>query len=332
MSCVKRKSSITGLLLLLSLAALLCGASMVVAAGEDLQIRRIDPRLAAKDSIDNLACNAPLQGNACLGFNRAPGLTIIDNGDVSDQVIVTTQSVANLGYANCVIRDLNTAVNLTHSYVGDLIVELERGNLSRDIYFPPVSCNATGLDAIFDDEGPMAPNTCPASGLTLRPDESLSAFDGRRLDGTWRLTVRDVLSGDTGTFNRWGLAADVQCDLLTTGCTDDADTMCLNNERFRVEVDWQNSQGGSGIGQAFKLTDDSGYFWFFDQNNVEVVVKVLNACGSNNRYWVFAAGLTNVQVDLHVTDTQTGASVPYFNPQGVPFDPIQDTNAFATCP
>jgi hypothetical protein len=35
---------------------------------------------------------------------------------------------------------------------------------------------------------------------------------------------------------------------------------------------------------------------------------------------------------LTVTDTQTGTIETYTNPQGTPFEPIQDTNAFATCP
>ena len=52
-----------------------------------------------------------------------------------------------------------------------------------------------------------------------------------------------------------------------------------------------------------KLTDDSGYLWFFDADNIELIVKVLDGCGVNNRYWVFAGGLTNVEVDIIVTDT-----------------------------
>jgi len=64
----------------------------------------------------------------------------------------------------------------------------------------------------------------------------------------------------------------------------------------------------------------------------EMVVKVLNACALNSRYWTFAGGLTDVNVILTVTDTQTGAIQTYTNPQGTPFQPIQDTNAFATCP
>ena len=81
-----------------------------------------------------------------------------------------------------------------------------------------------------------------------------------------------------------------------------------------------------------RLTDDSGYFWFFDPTNVEVVFKVLNACGLNQAYWFYAGGLTNVQVTITVTDTKTGAVKTYTNSQGKAFQPVQDSSAFTTCP
>jgi hypothetical protein len=49
----------------------------------------------------------------------------------------------------------------------------------------------------------------------------------------------------------------------------------------------------------------------------------------NNRYWVFAGGLTNVNVVITVTDSQTGVIKTYTNLQGTAFRPIQDTSAFA---
>jgi hypothetical protein len=118
-----------------------------------------------------------------------------------------------------------------------------------------------------------------------------------------------------------------------TGCLQDAATLCLNGGRFQVNANWRTTDGTTGRGQAVPLSDDSGYFWFFGPNNVEVVVKALNACSLTvPRFWVFAAGLTNVQVDLTVTDTKTGMVKTYNNPLGRPFQPIQDTGAFATCP
>ena len=65
---------------------------------------------------------------------------------------------------------------------------------------------------------------------------------------------------------------------------------------------------------------------------MEVVVKVLNGCGSNGNFWIFAGGLTDIRVVMTVTDRQTGTVRSYSNPQGTAFRPIQDTNAFASCP
>ena len=115
-------------------------------------------------------------------------------------------------------------------------------------------------------------------------------------------------------------------------CTQSATTMCLNNNRFAVSATYLTNDGSNGSGQAVKLTDDTGYFWFFSSSNVEAMIKVLNACGLNSRYWVFAGGLTNVKVVLTITDTKNGTTKTYTNPINTAFQPIQDTGAFSTCP
>ncbi len=120
---------------------------------------------------------------------------------------------------------------------------------------------------------------------------------------------------------------------IESTCTADTHRLCLNGGRFAVEAQWSTIQATAGAGIAVPLTDDTGYFTFFSAENVEVVVKVLDGCFPPfNHYWVFASGLTNVEVELTVTDTQTGEVVTYFNPQLTPFQPIQDTQAFDTCP
>ncbi len=114
-------------------------------------------------------------------------------------------------------------------------------------------------------------------------------------------------------------------------CATGPEALCLGG-RFRVEATWETADGAIGTGSAVELTNDTGYFWFFSQTNVEVLVKVLDACGDPfDRFWVFAAGLTDVEVTLTVTDTQTGAVREYHNPQRTSFVPIQDIDAFA-CP
>jgi hypothetical protein len=114
----------------------------------------------------------------------------------------------------------------------------------------------------------------------------------------------------------------------STTCEPGPDHLCLNASRFRVEATWTTPAGGTGSGQAVALTDDTGYYWFFDSTNVEIVIKVLDGCSLNGHFWVFAAGLTNVGVLLTVTDTTTGSIATYTNRQNKPFSPIQDTSAF----
>ena len=118
---------------------------------------------------------------------------------------------------------------------------------------------------------------------------------------------------------------------MASGCTSDATALCLSGARFRVSAAWQTGTQ-SGQGMAVPLTGDTGYFWFFSSSNVEMVVKVLDGCSFNEHKWVFAGGLTNVEVTLTVTDTQTGAVRTYVNPASTAFLPIQDTSAFSTCP
>ena len=114
-------------------------------------------------------------------------------------------------------------------------------------------------------------------------------------------------------------------------CQANETTLCLNDGRFRVDVEFAAEGAELASASAELLTDDTGYLWFFRPDNVEVVVKVLDACTFNDSFWVFAAGLTNVQVRMQVTDTRTGDFVLYRNPQETRFEPIQDTAAFKTC-
>jgi hypothetical protein len=116
------------------------------------------------------------------------------------------------------------------------------------------------------------------------------------------------------------------------GCAGGPTVLCLNGGRFRVSMTFATATGQSGDAQAVSLTGDTGYFWFFSAGNVESVVKVLDGCDFNQRFWVFAGGLTDVRAVLSVADTQTSEVRTYSNPLGTAFRPIQDTAAFATCP
>lgn len=114
------------------------------------------------------------------------------------------------------------------------------------------------------------------------------------------------------------------------GCFD-LNTLCLGQDnRFKAETDWRGPrQEGSAVPLATSL--GGGVFWFFDPDNIEMTIKVLDGCNVNNHFWIWAAAATDVEVTLTVTDTVTGSVREYGNDLGTPFEPVLDTQAFATC-
>jgi len=82
-----------------------------------------------------------------------------------------------------------------------------------------------------------------------------------------------------------------------------------------------------------QVSNESGEVWFFGPDNVELLIKVIDACALEgfNNYWVFASGLTNVGVTIGVKDTVTNAEQEYTSDPGEPFPTILDTAAFQTC-
>lgn len=90
--------------------------------------------------------------------------------------------------------------------------------------------------------------------------------------------------------------------------------LCLVNGRFRVRVTWQNQfNNTSGNGGAVPFTDLSGFLYFTDPNNIELIVKILDF---QTQYKLFYSQLTNLRFTMVVTDTSTGRSKSYVNTEG----------------
>jgi hypothetical protein len=107
----------------------------------------------------------------------------------------------------------------------------------------------------------------------------------------------------------------------------------LKNGRFRVSGTWRNFQGQTGHATFVPLgSEETGVLWFFNPANFEVMIKVVDGCGLNNRYWVFFAALTNVEFHITVRDTWQNVEKTYDNTLGVSAAAITDTTFFQTCP
>jgi hypothetical protein len=76
----------------------------------------------------------------------------------------------------------------------------------------------------------------------------------------------------------------------------------LLNGRFAVFTSWVDAKGIHQAARAVKLSDNSGYFWFFDSGNVEVTIKILDGRPVNGHFWVFIASMTTVQFTVSIFD------------------------------
>lgn len=172
----------------------------------------------------------------------------------------------------------------------------------------------------FEDLGALPPNATSVLVFGLEPGKTY-AFRLRAKNG----------AGLSPYSNQAAVTAWFLGDQIEGPCQAGDDTLCLGNGRYRVTAFYEAEPGQERVARAVGLTNDSGYFWFFDAVNIEVIVKMVGGCGLNNRNWVFTTGLTNLRVTVLVTDLQTGATATYLNESDRPFAPIQDTDAFATC-
>lgn len=163
---------------------------------------------------------------------------------------------------------------------------------------------------------------------------STSAIVGGLTPATF-YTFRIRAENGTG-FSGYSNEVGVATNAAPAPCVESSTTLCLNNSRFQVDVDWKapGAQAVPATAIPLEFAPESGLFYFSSPSNIEMLVKVLNACvpALGNKYWVFYAATTNVEFTLTVTDTQTGVVKVYFNPQNQPASPVQDTSAFATCP
>jgi hypothetical protein len=132
------------------------------------------------------------------------------------------------------------------------------------------------------------------------------------------------------------------CNAAANGsCSGGATTLCLaryaGDRRFQVQMSFRTQEGGglSGDGLAMQLTPlgvgTGGLFSFFGAGDPEMLVRVIDGCSLNARFWVFVAAATNAGFTVTVTDTVTGHQAVYQNPDLTPAQAVQDTSALA-CP
>jgi hypothetical protein len=187
----------------------------------------------------------------------------------------------------------------------------------------------------FDPAAPLAHLMAASDNSPRGPGFSEIAGQTLQVNQNYYLVTTSNEAGVTGTFSNF-----VSCTGATKVLTGDGSLPSndgrygeLKNGRFRVNATWRNFQGQTGNGTFVPLgSEETGVIWFFNPSNFEVMLKVVDGCGFNNRYWVFFAALTNVEFHITVRDTWANFEHTYDNVLGVSAAAVTDTSTFQTCP
>jgi hypothetical protein len=105
------------------------------------------------------------------------------------------------------------------------------------------------------------------------------------------------------------------------------------HNRFVVAVDQISNHSGDGIGTPVRFgSNDSAFFWFYNDTNFEVQIKVLNACPFASHWWVFIATTSNQAHRIRVGDSTTTQVQTYFRTLGPPAPAVNDIITVFPCP
>jgi subtilisin-like proprotein convertase family protein len=139
---------------------------------------------------------------------------------VGTPTITSSFNIADKG----IVTDLNI-VNLvgTHTYVSDLNFTLiAPDNTSQSFWSDPCN-NQNNFNINFDDEAANNNYPCPpTNGMAYQPDNTLSVFDTKQIQGEWTLSVFDDFDADGGALDSWGIEI----------CLDDYCDLTVNNTAF----------------------------------------------------------------------------------------------------
>ena len=149
-----------------------------------------------------------------------PALRIADRSTIQDAIAVDQSGTAT---------SVSVAVDITHTYIGDLVIDLIAPNGTTQTLHDRTGSSANDIDRAYT------------------PD-----LGGAEIAGDWTLRVSDKAGGDTGTLNSWTLTIDHgTADSPVTGLTGSGDTYLVTVSATRdgtYNLDLASS--GHGIADA----------------------------------------------------------------------------------
>ncbi len=145
-------------------------------------IEVIDAANADIGTLQNWTLHINTGASTDIMLEESPGVTIPDNipAGIERKLNTTTAGI---------IRDIKVDIDITHTYISDLIVNL-------------VSPAGTTI-TLHNLSGGDADNIIKTYQVSNLP--ALSALQGGPIQGDWKLKISDVAGQDVGKLNRWKL-------------------------------------------------------------------------------------------------------------------------------
>lgn len=240
------------------------------------------------------------QSNCSYIYTNNTSLTIPDGAGANTAGTTATKTVVVPGTVTGNINSVTTTVDLSHTYVQDLVLELSHPDgtkvkLMNRNCDEGASTTATYSFNFTDAAATALPNgSClnPIITGNVKPQEALSAFGGKTAAGTWTLRATDYYNGDTGSIANWSV------------------TLCmaqvpLANASFNAIEDLSIYPNPNNGNFTIKFTSQSS-------NNVEVMVhdlrgrQVFNKSFSGNTLFNQNIQLNNVESGIYIVTIKDG--------------------------
>jgi len=174
----------------------------------------------------------------------------------------TLTSVLHVGNTGRV-KHLSVRIgNIQHTYDADLRIELVAPDgTSATLVNGQGGSGHNYLGTVFDDGATQSIDgqAAPFTG-TYRPEQPLSVFDGKPIQGDWALRVTDQRQQDTGTLVSWGMdASPATCSNNPVASFTANPNPALANQDVNFDARNSVDPGGTITNYAWDLNGDGIY-------------------------------------------------------------------------
>lgn len=240
------------------------------------------------------------ESNCTYNYSNDTSLAVADGTGANAPGATATKTVTVPGTVTGNINSVTTMVDLTHTYVQDIVLELTHPDGTK-IRLMNRNCDegatspATYSFNFTDAAASALPNgSClnPVITGNVRPQQALGAFGGKTAAGTWTLSATDYYNGDVGTIDAWSITLCMAQVPLSSDTFNNINDLVIypnpNNGNFSVNFTSQSS------------------------NDIEIMVhdirgrQVFNKTFNNNSVFNQNIQLNNVEAGIYIITVKDG--------------------------